>query len=289
MLVGQNGDMQQATSAGRLWDVLGGLDVRVLWYARDVLSAREWRHPRLTNNHWRLYHNSAEGARLIRLDGSGATELAASAIYLIPPGLEVGSDNDLPFVQTFIHFDLRENPLIVLRSLFSEAVRLPDDPALLASVGDLARRLARERHANPVLQCLTTGIVYMAFAAFLDTLGEDDLSRCGIAISSLDPVLPALRHIHDHLHEPIANGALAAACSLSEDHFIRVFREAVGMPPGRYVTRRRVALAAQRLLFTGDSIERISEQTGFRDRLYFTRVFARETGRPPAAYRKKRN
>ena len=79
---------------------------------------------------------------------------------------------------------------------------------------------------------------------------------------------------------------MANACGLSEDHFIRAFRQTVGQTPGRYVLEKRVTLAARELLFGSDSIESIAERHGFANRFHFTRAFARVMGTTPAAYRR---
>jgi transcriptional regulator GlxA family with amidase domain len=92
--------------------------------------------------------------------------------------------------------------------------------------------------------------------------------------------------VDDHLAEPLTHADLAGLCHLSGDHFVRRFRDAIGRTPARYVTERRIAAAAQRLVFTRDSIDQIAEATGFGNRFYFSRVFARHMGTPPAAYRK---
>jgi len=98
-------------------------------------------------------------------------------------------------------------------------------------------------------------------------------------------VMPALRYIDEHLGEAMDNATLAAQCHLSEDHFIRRFRESVGQTPAQYVLDRRVSTAAQQLVFSSESIEAIADQTGFPNRFYFSRMFARRMGVPPAAYR----
>ncbi len=74
---------------------------------------------------------------------------------------------------------------------------------------------------------------------------------------------------------------------MSGDYFMRRFRECVGQTPQQYVLERWLVAAAQRLVFTDDGIERIAAETGFGNRFYVSRVFARHFGLPPATYRKQ--
>ena len=265
--------------------VLDDLEIRVLWTQRDQLSAGAWNQPRLTNDHWRLYHNDAPGASLT-IEGV-QTRFAAGGVYLIPSGLTMSSGNTGDFSQTFVHFDIADMPLVLLRELFPGPTHIPDRAGLVPAVLALRERLAWDSYPNLTLHCMAVGAVYLAFASFLAALSDDLIDRCWTRMSALRPILPALKTIREGLDCPLRNSVLADACHLSEDYFIRTFHAAVGLSPAQYILKRRVSLAAQRLLFTDESIDRIAARTGFRDRFYFTRVFARETGIAPASYRRR--
>ena len=264
--------------------MLEDLDIRLLWAQRDNLPPGWWGHPSLANDYWRLYQNDTEGGWL-KLRQS-VLPLEAREVYLIPSGLELASDNDAHVRQFYIHFDLRGLPPIVFQEMFPGPVAIPRMPLFCETVFDLGNRVEQTGCADFGTQCLLKGLLYEAFGHYFHSLPPEMLERCWIRVSALKPILPALSYLQDHIGHSVTNEAMAALCSMSEDYFIRRFREAVGVAPAKYVLKRRVALAAQRLLFTDDTIDRIAEETGFGDRFYFSRVFARETGRPPAAYRR---
>jgi transcriptional regulator GlxA family with amidase domain len=98
---------------------------------------------------------------------------------------------------------------------------------------------------------------------------------------------PALTYIEEHLAERFSNAQLAKQCVMSQDHFIRRFRQWVGQTPARYTTQRRIAQAVPMLLHSDWSIERIAQAVGFADRFHFSRVFAARMGAAPARYRKQ--
>jgi AraC-like DNA-binding protein len=56
----------------------------------------------------------------------------------------------------------------------------------------------------------------------------------------------------------------------------------------QYLTRWRLALAAQTLRSGGDAIARVAEQSGYESEAAFNRAFKREFGMPPAAWRRER-
>ena len=238
-----------------------------------------WNHPELQGDYWRLYQNYGSGGQLLARDAD--FPLAAGAVYLIPAGLTLSSRNDTHITQFYVHFDLMGIPQIALWELFPGPVCVPSSPRFGETVRELGERVSRIGAGDLATRCMVTGIVHEALGRCLAGLPADSLERYRHRVSTLGPVLPALRWIEDRMDQRIGVPALAALCSMSEDHFIHRFRAALGLSPGRYLLKRRLAVAAQRLLFTDDSIDRIAARTGFGDRFYFSRVFKRETGSPP--------
>ena len=79
---------------------------------------------------------------------------------------------------------------------------------------------------------------------------------------------------------------MAAAANMSKYHFIRSFRNATGLTPWRYVINRRMLQARQLLADPDLSIKQIAFRLGFNDPNYFSRLFRKETGVSPKAFRK---
>jgi AraC family transcriptional regulator len=79
--------------------------------------------------------------------------------------------------------------------------------------------------------------------------------------------------------------ALARAAAMSPYHFLRVFRQIVGMTPHQYVLRTRMHRAAVRLRLSGDPVSAIAFDAGFNDLSTFNRRFHRIMGQRPTAYR----
>jgi transcriptional regulator GlxA family with amidase domain len=80
--------------------------------------------------------------------------------------------------------------------------------------------------------------------------------------------------------------ALARETGLSRSALGERFAHLIGEPPMQYLTRWRLALAAQALSAGNDAVARIAERVGYESEAAFNRAFKREFGSPPAAWRR---
>lgn len=259
------------------------LHVRLLLVNRQFLRSDQWNFDTLSGSHWRLYQNDSPGASLVF--GETIFALEPHEVYLIPAGLTLGSRNAAAFTQFYVHFDVIGLPHLALEELFGGPVRVPSSPQFQDAVARLGSGWGLSE--DPLVdQCLVKGIVYEALGRYLREAPAVQRERWGLRLSRLKPVLPAIQKIDENPGAKIVVKDLAGACHMSEDHFIRRFRACTGLSPMQYVMDRRVALAAQRLLFTEETLEQIAATAGFGNRYYFTRVFTRHAGQPPATFRK---
>ena len=79
---------------------------------------------------------------------------------------------------------------------------------------------------------------------------------------------------------------LAREAALSRSALADRFTALVGESPMHYLTRWRLALAAQSLRSGSDAVARVAERSGYESEAAFNRAFKREFGVPPAAWRK---
>ena len=102
-------------------------------------------------------------------------------------------------------------------------------------------------------------------------------------------VTAALRRIeanaHDQPHATLALADLAREAATSPYHFLRIFRQLVGMTPHQFVLRTRLHRAAVRLRRSDETISAIAFDAGFNDLSTFNRRFRRLMGASPGAYR----
>jgi AraC-like DNA-binding protein len=101
-------------------------------------------------------------------------------------------------------------------------------------------------------------------------------------------VIDALRRIEAEADEELALADLAREAAMSRYHFLRTFRQVVGMTPHQFVLHTRLHRAAVRLRRSDEAVSAIAYDLGFNDLSTFNRRFRRVTGLSPTAYRDKR-
>ena len=80
---------------------------------------------------------------------------------------------------------------------------------------------------------------------------------------------------------------LARFCGLSPSHFAKKFRHTTGWSLGRFVNRRRLRAALERLQAPRVDLATLAIDLGFSSQSHFTRLFSELTGMTPAAYRRQ--
>jgi AraC-like DNA-binding protein len=215
--------------------------------------------------------------------------MEAGHSYFVPPGVRFSGHVRVAVRHSYIHFDILGAPPLLFPAFQSQLNQPLEIPCFLAS--QALQKLAEEiwtpdlNHPIAFPDMPTTlrakSLLFAAFAACVETWPA-------APTGDLTQVRPALEHIESHLHTSLTNTKLASLCHFSSDHFIVRFRAAVGQTPGQYLLERRLAVAAQKLLFSPENVESIASQTGFCDRFHFSRAFKTRYGLSPVAYRKNR-
>lgn len=94
------------------------------------------------------------------------------------------------------------------------------------------------------------------------------------------------KYIDQNIGEKLTLSSLAEKCFYNPSYFSRSFKEKFGMTLTEYVTRKRLERAAHLLSTTDQSIEEISERSGFSDRAACTHAFSKYFGCSPKDFRK---
>lgn len=100
-------------------------------------------------------------------------------------------------------------------------------------------------------------------------------------------VSAAIVEMQTHYAEVYGIEELADELQVSKGHLIRSFTNAIGMPPGRYLSGIRIQAAKRRLVEGTLSLEVIAGLCGFSSAGYLCKVFKANTGESPVAWQKR--
>jgi AraC-like DNA-binding protein len=269
---------------------LDQIHLRLFAVRRTAVDARSWTLQNVQDAFWRFYVNFDDGAALELAGPAGQGreryELGAGELHFVPAGVRFNTFTRARVEHFYVHLDVLGMPQAATQALFGGPVRVPHSAHLQREAHELAGGAGDDEPPSLLAQCRAKALLYGALAAYLAELPPERLVRYQQLAQAQAQVLPALQEIEARLAEPLSNAHLARLCHLSEDYFIRLFRSCVGQSPVQYIQAQRVRRAAQRLLFSADSIEAVAAASGFGNRFYFSRVFARHLGVAPAAYRR---
>jgi AraC-like DNA-binding protein len=220
-------------------------------------------------------------------------------LLLLPPHVPRSGRHDPahPFQLYSVHFSARIYGVVDLPVLYGLPVLRRPAPEVAAQLADLVRRMVEELAAGP-LGCLLAANGYgAAFLALLvrDAMGggaaaggggahaEGEGARRTAEVARLAPVF---RLIERRYAQRLTLEELAASVHLHPAYFSTVFRRVTNVPPLQYVARYRLNRVRELLLSTDLPVSAIAADTGFRDPSYLDRVFRRQEGLSPTAYRK---
>jgi AraC-like DNA-binding protein len=154
--------------------------------------------------------------------------------------------------------------------------------ALLASMQreNATRRLAsltRIRGALLQLLALTCQHWERELLALAATQAQQGSRRAALA--------RVLRYLRDELAGEPTLADAAEAASLSPNYLAHLIKKETGKTFTELLTERRLALAQELLLATGERISEIARRCGFADEAYFARRFRQWHGLSPSAWR----
>lgn len=227
-----------------------------------------WNYPHNNAHFWRFYMNDSNGALINRIP------VRTDEIVLVPPGIPLAEANIKPFRHFYIHFETGELFNSVSREVFRFPRKnfgiLPEKLRLLSGMEELE---------------YTRTVLYSAIFAALSMIPAQKL-HC--REKNMDVRIAAAKEfIQNHPGMKLNNANIARMAGLSTNHFIRLFRDELGLAPQQYQQYWRINLAMKYLTEQMCSIEEIADNLGFADRFHFSRVFRKLTGVSPGLYRKR--
>lgn len=106
-----------------------------------------------------------------------------------------------------------------------------------------------------------------------------------ISLTKNETILPMIEYIHENYQTEMYLDTLADYMHLNKTYLCQLFKKEVGMTYVAYLTQYRVEQAKKLLRETSISLAEISENVGYVDPAYFSRIFKKQTEMSPNQYR----
>ncbi|OYW78257.1 MAG: hypothetical protein B7Z37_00175 [Verrucomicrobia bacterium 12-59-8] len=127
-----------------------------------------------------------------------------------------------------------------------------------------------------------------AVAAIIGLAFHVRLSEPGLVQPELpSAVSKALERMRLYFHLPMRVIELAQLSGMSESHFSRQFKAAIGTSPIDWLRRERINQAKRRLIESDDPVKEIARQVGYHDQFFFSKDFKKMTKLTPTQFREQ--
>jgi len=171
------------------------------------------------------------------------------------------------------------SPAVVIRGSGGRPV-----PWLSARLGLLNAETAVEAPGGQeVVTRLADVLLTQALRAALSQLASP--GGAGLLALGDRHIASAIELIHHRPEHGWTVGELAGKVAMSRSAFSARFRELAGESPLRYITRTRLAHAAELLRSTDASLAQIATRAGYGTEFSFSKAFKRSFGVAPGSYR----
>lgn len=230
------------------------------------------------------------GDGLLRLGGT-RFRLQSGQLYLIPPGvsLEATADSDeAEYVLLAMEGLALSRPGGTPAPVDFNTAYWPLAPGKIelrvpSGVPDKLLKL----HETARQPGVTPFLLHLRLQELLHCIVEG-LSGSSDGMENVRGIERSIEHIHAGYRDKIRLDTLARIAGFTPTSYSREFKKLKGMSPFEYVNSCRIAAAKQLLAERSRSVKDIAALSGFASEFYFSRLFKREVGIPPAVYMKRK-
>ena len=236
-----------------------------------------------TRDHY-LLHFVTEGKGVLK-GPCGTLEIPAGGLFFIRPGelCCYVADEETPWEYYWVGFNGTEAHRMLGLTPFGEQVQLifPENPDRIRRC---LKRIYDARGNSPAAEARMLGGLYLFLGALMEEPGSGSVRQT----TARQYVDKAARYISHNFSRDITIEDIADFVGISPSHLYRVFSQELGIPPTRFLTSYRINEACALLRGSGMSVSEVAASAGFRDPLYFSRVFKKIKGISPTAYERKK-
>ena len=95
----------------------------------------------------------------------------------------------------------------------------------------------------------------------------------------------AFLYIDKKFMNDISGESIAARCNIHRNQLLKLFKDRIGQGPQEYLIKYRMSKAAQLLITTNLTVNKVGNAVGYENQLHFSRVFLKVYGLSPKYFR----
>ena len=237
------------------------------------------RRPRHDDN---LLLYCTEGQGRLRLEDS-RHPISPGDLVLLPQGLahSYASSRRQPWTLYWVHFQGVSTRIFMEYLGYREGrpvTRVGQAPGLATSFHNLLS-VGKTGYSSRAFINAANHLRYLFTQFALAATRERASQATGLDLEALQA------YMRDNIHRSLDLGDLAAVAHLSKYHFSNRYKALTGYSPIKHFLHMKMEYACQLLDSSELSIKAIAGKVGYRDPLYFSRLFRQTLGVSPRAYR----
>jgi AraC family transcriptional regulator len=220
---------------------------------------------------------------------SVSRHIPKGGIFFLPAGHECTVHLRCPLETTHIYlrahlFEAESAPSAVVAGLapiFGERDSVLEH--LASAVGEIVAESAPSLSVDPIAQALANRFIDINFKKPFAGPARRDYRLTERQFRRIR------EFIDQNIDSDIRLSAMAGACGVSPDYFLRMFKSTVGVSPYQYLLNLRVERAKIFLSDETCSLAEVALRCGFSHQEHLSRMFRRFTGVTPGRYRRSSN
>lgn len=220
------------------------------------------------------------------IEGTGAhvesetehVELLPGHVYLIPAGYRYNYWCNGNAKKVYFHINIKRYDGYDAFSGFGRIGEIYM-PEIVNEVADLYES------SKNYAACSIKGALFRSIAAFSEKYSYSIEESGKIGYTKL--LREATKYIQVNLSVKLTREEIANHCNVSQSKLAKCFKNELGISMGKYIDDLVFIEAIKRLIYSDDSIGKISEDLGFCDQFYFSRRFSELYQITPLKYRVK--
>jgi AraC-like DNA-binding protein len=252
-------------------------------------------YPKAMHHYFQRPAGISQVILLYCIDGKGWVQLKknkvhmeAGSVCMIPSGMShsYGADIDKPWTIYWFHLlgsHSAESTKIIFGS--KENTSLVYKFGLSSKRDGIFRQIAATflKGYSVLNLMLANLLMHYYLASFI----APEFFQDGAILNTGDrPTDKAIYYMQQNLARTITLDNIAQSARLSVSFFCKTFKEDTGYAPIEYFNHLRIQQACQLLHFSKLRINEVASQIGIDDPFYFSRLFKKQMGISPVAYRK---